>query len=408
MLFYEFALGLYAAGIRLASVKSDKAGKWIRGRHDWRSQMQGLVTAEASAKRIWIHAASLGEFEQVRPLVDHYAKDDGVELIVTFFSPSGYEVRKNYPGLEAVYYLPLDTARNAHDFVDILRPDLALFVKYEVWLNYLAVLREKGIPTALVSALFRQEQRFFTWWGGAFRKALKGLDSVFVQNDESLQLAQSIGVEKVFLQGDLRFDQVYRTAQEAESIERIERFKGEDNLLVIGSAWEPELELLEFISLPKAGWKVLIAPHEIGSDKIDAIQTNFPESSLFTDASEAGGRNVMILDTVGYLSRAYRYADIAVVGGGLGTGLHNILEPAAFGVPVLFGDQHEKFPEACQLIAAGGGADFSLPELGAKQVEQLMDDIQKRKQMGANAAEFVKSRRGATELLLNYISKKLG
>ena len=404
---YGLGIRSYASAIRLAAPFNAKAKSWVEGRSRWREKVSALKP-KGGARRIWIHAASLGEFEQVRPVIDELSGQNDIQIVVTFFSPSGYEVRKDYPGLDGVFYLPIDTWRNARDFVKLLDPDLVLFVKYEVWLHFFAELAKKGVPTAMVSAIFRKNQRFFAWWGNRFRKAIRSLDAVFVQNTESAELIRGIGAKNVKVSGDIRFDQVRATASKNEPIERIELFKGEDKLLVIGSAWEPEIELVSLLlEQPLEGWNVLIAPHEIGQERIAKIEEAFPSAVRYSRPEWDQSAQVLIVDTIGLLSRVYRYADLAVVGGGFGTGLHNILEPAAFGVPVTFGNEHEKFPEASLLMAAGGAIDFDLPETGATAVRGLMDHSDRRRKMKEAALFFVAQQSGGTDMLLKYIQNRL-
>lgn len=356
---YNLLLVLYKAAIHLVSLFNEKAGLWITGR---KNLMEHIATAlQPGEQRIWIHSASLGEFEQGRPLIEALKKQyPQYKIVLTFFSPSGYEMRKNYEHADYVFYLPLDGRTNAREFLDLVQPRLAVFIKYEFWFYYLTILKKRGIPAILISAAFRPSQPFFQWYGGLFRKLLASFDYMFVQDTDSQSLLASIGFTKnVVVSGDTRYDRVWEISQAAKSFPLIEQWKGTAPLFIAGSTWPRDEKLLResFAALP-SGWKLILAPHEIGKAHVNQVSGIFGEYSvLYSELnSTRSEKRVLIIDNIGMLSSIYRYGEIAYIGGGFDKGgIHNTLEPAVFGLPVIFGPVYEKFVEARELVSKGYG-----------------------------------------------------
>lgn len=409
---YSLNIALFGLAIRIASLFNPKAKLWIRGRKDLFTELENKLQ-KGSGPIAWFHCASLGEFEQGRPLMEHFRNQHpGYRILLTFFSPSGYEVRKNYSGADIVSYLPLDTPSRAKRFVQLVHPKIVFFVKYEFWLNHLGELSEKKIPHFLVSAIFRDDQRFFKPWGGMFRKALQQYDFIFTQEKHSLELLQSIGITQAEIAGDTRFDRVAEIAAGAKEIPVAAAFAGENKRVIIaGSSW-PEDEAHLFPALKthlQNGWKLLIAPHELGEGHLSAIEKGLSENGVslerivrFSKADEAtvAAATVLIIDNIGMLSSLYRYGKLAYIGGGFGKSIHNTLEAAVYGIPVVFGPRFEKFNEAKGLIACGGGFGvFSGNELAEKMNKLLTNEIFLQ-EAGKKAGAFVSENTGATPKIL--------
>jgi 3-deoxy-D-manno-octulosonic-acid transferase len=364
---FRLFTSLYPLAIQLASLFNPKAKAWGEGRRHWRRQLAGWQRGDGPV--IWMHCASLGEFEQGRPVLEELNREHAkAQLVVTFFSPSGYEMRKNYPLASGVFYLPPDGVKNANDFLDLLRPDMAIFVKYEFWYDYLKALHQRSIPTMLISGAFRPGQVFFRPWGGLFREMLSFFERLFVQDESSRQLLASIGIDRVEVAGDTRIDRVLALAKEDRPMPLLDNFTAGAKVLVAGSSWAPEEQILEeWLKHPSSqGWKCIIAPHEIREEHIQTLEKQLGEPVIrFTRAKDAnpGSARVLILDTIGMLGHAYRYGHAAFIGGGFGKGIHNILEPMSQGLPVLFGPGHQKFREAEMLIS--GGAAWEVGGAGA-------------------------------------------
>ncbi|MDX5319759.1 MAG: 3-deoxy-D-manno-octulosonic acid transferase [Bacteroidota bacterium] len=349
---YHIATAFYRLGIGLASLRSEKAKKWIAGRKDWRSKLPG----PKKGKRYWFHCASLGEFEQARPLIDHYSKE-GISVCITFFSPSGFEQRQDYAQAEWVGYLPFDGRRNAEDFLNALQPDRVFFVKYEFWYQYLKACATRQIPLFLVSARFRSSQVFFKSYGGFYRSLLTYFTHIFTQDEVSVSLLKNIGVNPVSFAGDTRFDRVAQLPLSQKEFPDIERFCAGLPTLMIGSSWPPEEALVEEIIEAYPDWKWIIVPHEVGDENIQRILTRFEGYAVRysqLNSTDFSALSVLVIDQVGMLGQLYRLADLVMVGGGFANALHNILEPAAWGKPVLFGPDTRKYPEGEELIQAGG------------------------------------------------------
>lgn len=350
---------VYTAGIVLAALTNPKAKQWINGRKNIFDEIKRKINT--NERYIWIHCASAGEFEQGRPLIEALRERyESYKIILTFFSPSGYELRKNYNGAHLVFYLPADTGDNPKQFIELLKPKLAVFVKYEFWLGYLEQLREQKIPHVLIAALFQPNQIFFKSYGGMFRDALKGFDKLFVQDEKSCKLLKSIGVDNCVLSGDTRFDRVIEIAKAVEPVPLMEQFvQGNARVMIAGSTWEPDEKLLHDWFEKSSDWKLVIVPHEINREHIQDLKKRFGANAILWSeldaATKAIEQRVLIVDTVGLLSRLYRYATACYVGGGFGKGIHNTLEAAVYGKPVAFGPNYKRFREAEALLQTGGG-----------------------------------------------------
>lgn len=367
LIIYTIAIHLYTLGIRTAALFGhSKARQMVAG---WKEVPAALAKLAKGKPTVWFHAASLGEFEQARPVLEAYRqRHPDHQVLVTFFSPSGYEVRKNYTQAEAVCYLPMDTPHNVRRFLDTARPDKVFFVKYEFWYNYLNALRQRGIDTYIFSAIFRPEQYFFKPWGRWFIRQLRDcLTHLFVQNEESLQLLKSHGIDHCSLAGDTRYNRVNQIVQAAERDAVVEKFlEGYDGkVLVAGSTWPPDEQLLARLHESKKWFpeRIIIAPHEIHEEHLRSIEALFPDSIRYSECINALTQShnntfthskVLIIDNIGLLSKLYRYATVAYIGGGFGVGIHNILEAVAYGKPVVFGPNYHKFQEAHDLIDLGG------------------------------------------------------
>ncbi|GAB4025722.1 3-deoxy-D-manno-octulosonic acid transferase [Spirosoma koreense] len=357
--------GLYNTGIltfqtlmRLVAPFHPKARLWVDGRRDWAAALAAKLAGN-TAMIAWFHAASLGEFEQGRPVIEAFRKQyPAYKILLTFFSPSGYEVRKNYDGADYIVYLPVDTPDNAHRFVTLVKPHIAFFIKYEFWYNYLRELKAVNVPVLSFSAIFRPDQLFFKPYGGFYRRMLHYFDHILVQNQESVDLLKTIGITKVTRAGDTRFDRVAKVAAAKKAIPLAAAFKNDQPLLVVGSAWPEDMAVLvPFLNSFSQPLNVIIAPHEIHEGEIERWQSQLSKPSVrFSQTSETDVRQaaVLFIDNVGMLSSLYQYGEFAYIGGAFKQGLHNILEAATFGMPLFFGPEYAKFQEAVDLIHERG------------------------------------------------------
>jgi 3-deoxy-D-manno-octulosonic-acid transferase len=404
---------LYSLAVSVAKAmtpvvaKSTKTKAFVAGRKALWTQLKGIPQ---NKKVVWMHCASLGEYEQGLPVLTAL-KNNHPEYfyLVTFFSPSGYEVRKNHGIADLVTYLPWDTKADVKRFVALVNPVMALLVKYEFWPNLIRELQRKEVPLYLISGLFRQNQRFFKPWGNSQRKLLREFAHLFVQNEASLKLLQSIGVQQVSVSGDTRFD---RVGAAKEPLAFMDTFVGARKCIVAGSTWpEDEALLLEAIRQTPKDWCWLIAPHEMHEAKLNHLMAQLPKGSLrYTQNEEAtfDGCPVLVLDTVGMLGRSYPYASLAYVGGGMGTsGLHNILEPAAEGVPIVIGKNYDTFPEAKDLIDLGGVISVATAEACSKQLSILQENDALREEKDSTNKNYVRTNQGATAKTLSLLNQHL-
>lgn len=406
--FYNIFRVVYKTAIGLAANWNPKARKWVDGRKNWQQELNANWKVEPQQFVVWMHCASLGEFEQGRPMLEEIKSQyPNSKLLLTFFSPSGYEVRKNYMGADHVMYLPFDSAANASSFIDIVQPKLAIFVKYEFWHYYLAELNNRKIETILVSGIFRPSQAFFQWWGSFNRNMLQQFSHLFVQNAASKELLDKIGLgDKTTVAGDTRFDRVITAADHWKPVEIVDAFCGTDAVMVAGSTWaEDENILAEWMKINKQ-YKLIIAPHEIKTENINRLKTLFPKSISFSELSTHNSQpithNCLIVDNIGYLSRLYKYASVCYVGGGFNkSGHHNILEAAVYGKPVITGPNFEKFKESVDLKKLGGS--FTI-----KNAAELTEVMQEMKISTAStiAENYVKENAGATAVILNWLQEK--
>jgi len=401
---YHIIICCYGLGIRIAAWFQPKARKFITGRKNIFAHIHDRLKNE-NRKRIWLHCASLGEFEQARPLMELIRqKHPECCIILSFFSPSGYEAQKNYPAADYVFYLPLDTPAHARKFVALLQPSWALFVKYEFWYFYLKALQKADIPVVLFSALFQPRHPFFKWYGGLHRKMLKLYRHIFVQDEQSKILLAGIGIDHVSVAGDTRFDRAAAVLQQNKSYPAIEIFKQGKKLLIAGSTWkEDELFLKKMWSLPYSDFKLLIVPHEVDEAHISAIRQIFnQESCIWNEDHETLRKaSVAIVNEIGHLSALFRYADAAWIGGGYThSGIHNIIEPAVYGLPVFFGPNYKRYREAEELIACGGAMSLTDPE---RCSDCLQDAVQLRN-MGEQSRQYVFRHLGATQKIYDYLS----
>ena len=357
LLVYDIVLRLYGLLLRLAAPFVPKAAAWVAGRRGLLAHIRRTIGADP-APRVWFHCASLGEFEQGRPLMEAYRqKHPDTKLVLTFFSPSGYEIRRNWPGADYIFYLPLDTRTNARAFLDVVQPRLAVFVKYEFWYHFLNEAHQRSIPAIVVSAIFRADQIFFQPWGGFFRGILTRFAHIFTQNEASATLLRGLGLQRVSVAGDTRFDTVVATAAAvAKPLPVVDAFVADGApVLVVGSSWPEDLPvLLPLLRRHQHELRVLIAPHEISETNLRLVETTFPglvQRYSQADAATVGQARLLLFDNVGLLSQLYRFGDYAYVGGAFGKGLHNTLEAAAFGLPLFFGPAYGKFQEAVELVA---------------------------------------------------------
>ena len=405
---YNLAMYILELGVKLAALFSDKPAKMVKGYREVLDLLQRKI--DRNAQYIWFHAASLGEFEQGRPLIERIRKEyPQYKILQTFFSPSGYEVRKNYDGADIVCYLPIDTPSNVKKFVDLVNPCMVFFVKYEFWQNYLNMLYKKGIPVYSVSSIFRPNQFFFRWYGKGYQQVLKTFSHLFVQNEESKQLLAGIGVNNTTVVGDTRFDRVLDICAAAKQLPLVQKFKGDTLTFVAGSSWGPDEDIFIKYFNAHSEMKLIIAPHVVNDNHLKEIESKLQRSSIrYTKATEDNVQQAdcLIIDCYGLLSSIYRYGEISYIGGGFGVGIHNVLEAAVYGIPVIFGPNNKKFREAQHLLANKGGFEIN----GYEDFQQLMDkfliDELYLKQSGKAAGDYVKGNSGAMELIMNHVFAK--
>lgn len=410
---YTLGIYLYLLFIRVAALFHPKAKLWWSGRKNWAKNLSADLASkrESGQTLIWVHSASLGEFEQGRPLMEAIKKQyPGVFILLTFFSPSGYEIRKNYTHADLVCYLPADLPQNTRKFLAIVQPQLAIFVKYEFWYNFLKTLHQKEIPVWLIAALFRPQQPFFQPWGRWYLQILKRFDHFFVQNQSSVELLEKYQLPQYTLAGDPRIDRVIQIAAEAKTFPTVESFAQNSPVLMAGSTWGPDEALLAGLwenQELRVGWKLIIAPHEIGVSHLEQIEQKFGAQCIRYSQfkpEEHANCTVLIIDNIGMLSALYRYATIAYIGGGFGAGIHNTLEPMAFGLPVVFGPKYQKFEEAVVNVKTGG--TFAVQEQAAlKQIFKQLKDSTFRANASAAVQQYLQENQGATLKILDRLKK---
>ncbi len=406
-LIYKIGISLFSLTVRFASLFNEKAKQFVGGRKEWKKTLKNQV--EKDARYIWFHCASLGEFEQGRPVIEEVKSQfPEYKIVLTFFSPSGYEIRKNYEGADVISYLPLDTKRNAQAFIDIVKPEKVFFIKYEFWYFFISELKERNISLYIISAIFRENQQFFknTFWGRWYRQTLFKFEHFFVQNETSAQLLKNIGLNNISVAGDTRFDRVAAIAKAAKKIPAVEKFKGEHLLFIAGSTWKPDEELLiEFIN-QYGNAKFIIAPHEVSSANVNRIHELLKRPAISMSKiteTEIEKYEVLIIDSIGMLSSLYQYGNVAYIGGGFGVGIHNILEAATFGMPIVFGPNYKKFKEAVDLISEGGA--FSIDKYS--ELEQLFLRFISEKRFVNDTKEitrkYVEKNVGSTKFIIKKV-----
>jgi len=448
LFFYTIFCRLYLLGIRLAALWNPKAKRWITGRKGLFEQLStrlgdrtaqptpfplapggqdqlkrpqaaaGSSTAAGKTPLIWMHCASLGEFEQGRPVIEALKENHpNSQILLTFFSPSGYEVRKDYSGADYVFYLPMDSKANARRFIDIIQPDLVIWVKYEYWYHYLTTLKKRNIPTLLVSGIFRPDQPFFKWYGRLHQYILECFTHLFVQTEDSRKLLEGIGFKsQVTVNGDTRFDRVADILHKFTPIPAIEAFVGNHTTVVAGSTWPEDEEELDHYANTHPDMRFIIAPHEVNESHIREIEKLFKHTIRYsvlqkrvpgTVSRDQQVTNTLIIDNIGMLSRLYKYATITYVGGGFGgDGVHNVLEAAVYHKPVIFGPVYEKYIEAAELVDQGGGFPIQSAIELEKVMDQLLNDKTAYDKACQQAGEYVQAKAGATRAVLQYIDNK--
>lgn len=396
---YNFGIFLYRILLMAVSPFNLKAKLFLNGRKNVFETIKNRINP--ADRPVWFHFASLGEFEQGRPVLEELKKKyPGKKVIVTFFSPSGYEIRKNYALADGIFYLPLDTKKNAAEFIRLTNPEIAIFTKYEFWHHYFKTLHDQQIPLIIISGIFRPDQAFFKWYGNFYRNILGFVTHFFVQNLQSTELLQGINLNNVSLSGDTRFDRVAENAQKPQSFSLIEEFCGNSPVFIAGSTWPQDEHLLKELFPLFPEWKFIIAPHEINAAHLQELDKLVPQAVSYTDL-ESGDKNsqVLIVNTIGMLSSIYRYGKISYIGGGFGTGIHNTLEAAAFGLPVIFGPKYDKFQEAKDLLALHAAITVSSGE----DLSAAFIKLQKDEHAGSTAKKYVLNKTGSTAQILKYL-----
>jgi 3-deoxy-D-manno-octulosonic-acid transferase len=404
---YNIVIFSYTVLLYLIAPFNEKASLWVKGRKGWKKRLLGTVSP--GNRYVWIHCSSLGEFEQGRPVIEAMKREHPeLSIILTFYSPSGYENRKDYSEADYVCYMPVDFKRNAREFVRIVNPEFVIFVKYEFWNNFITEIHKKHIPLYIISAIFRPGQHFFKWYGAFFRDMLRKIDRIFVQDQRSVDLLEGIGIGTAKLSGDTRFDRVVKISGTAVDIPELKQFRGDEKLFIAGSSWRRDEEIItQYIRKYPRRMKWVFAPHEIDRSNIERLEKlidgNAVKFSEFT--GESVDARVLIIDNIGMLSSAYKYAHIAAVGGGFGSGIHNILEPACWRIPVLFGPNHEDYKEAIDLLDENGAMTFDSFEGFTEIIDRLLSDENYYLNSAAKAGEYIARNKGATARILDDILK---
>lgn len=405
ILLYQISTFLYYITIRVASIFNHKALLWVNGRKNIFNELEKQLSKNDDI--IWFHCASLGEFEQGRPIIEKIkAEQPSTKILITFFSPSGYELQKNYENADYIFYLPIDSKKNAQRFLTIVNPKKVFFIKYEFWYHYLSELNKRKIPTYLISGIFRKDQLFFKWYGAWYRKMLHYFTHFFVQNTASEQLLKEYGIHNITLSGDNRFDRVYENSLTPTKLSIIEAFKQKKQIIIAGSSWPiEEKAFCKYINESNEDVKFIIAPHDIKKSHINEIENLLTSSYLkYSDATLNNVTTVktLIIDNIGILANTYQYTDIAFVGGGYTGSLHNILEPASFGNTILLGPKHTKFPEAQELIDKKGAFEITNPDSLTQILQQITNnkDLLQHKNASKN---YILAKKGATSIIWNHL-----
>lgn len=417
-LLYHISIYIYQLLVWFASPFNSKAKRWIQGRKNFRNQVYAsdfwIKKNTSEVPLAWFHCASLGEFEQARPVIEKYKEEFPTHhILLTFFSPSGYEIRKNYAGADYICYLPADTLANALEFIELFKPSVAFFVKYEFWYNYLRILSEKGIPVISFSTIFRENQVFFKNYGGFYRSILTYFTHIFVQNKKSYELLKSIDIQQISIGGDTRFDRVQQIADAKKEIEVVDQFKDKKPVLIVGSCWQQDFEVIApMLNDFKQDLKVIIAPHEIHEEEITAWQKVLKGKSVkfseiqYLKAGELEATQTLFIDNIGMLSSLYQYAEFAWIGGAYRKGLHNTLEAATFGLPIFFGNNnYQKFQEAMDLISIGGAFVIADTAQFKNNFERLYFDETLRKEKSSTILSYVKENLGGTDKIIKFIKE---
>ncbi|MQY78989.1 MAG: 3-deoxy-D-manno-octulosonic acid transferase [Bacteroidetes bacterium] len=408
-LIYDLGLVIYRMSIRIASIFNDKARLWLKGRENLFANI--LKQVNPQEKIAWFHCASLGEFEQGRPVIEAFRKQNPeCKILLTFFSPSGYEIRKNYNGADYIFYLPMDSKRNAEKFIEFINPSVVVFIKYEFWYHYIQTLNNKNIPVYLISANFRSTQIFFKRYGGFFRNLLKFFTYIFVQTSSSKDLLSTIGLNNISVAGDTRFDRVYSIVKQANRLPVVEKFKQNKTTIIVGSSWKEDEEILiPCLNQTFHDVKWIIAPHEIHEENLSRIIRNINKRIVrYSEMSRenASDFDVLLIDNIGMLSSLYYYGDIAYIGGGFGKGIHNILEAATFGIPVIFGPNFKKFHEAVELINQEGAFSIRSFEELMNTLDTLLQNQELLDTAGKIAKKFIENSLGATNIIVEKLVTK--
>ncbi|WP_317896987.1 3-deoxy-D-manno-octulosonic acid transferase [Aurantibacillus circumpalustris] len=412
MFIYNLIVRLYALVILIASVKKTKAKQWVAGRKNWRSELKKEADKLQMQKRIWVHCASYGEFEQGRPLIEAIKKKHPDYVIVlSFFSPSGYEAFKNWDGADLICYLPLDTRSNAKDFIEIIKPKTVVFIKYEFWLNFLFRLQKLKIPTFLVSAVFKAHHPFFRWYGSIFRRSLKTFTELFIQDEASAKLLESIGITNFEICGDTRFDRVVEIKNNFDSITFFEEFCKNKKVIVAGSTWSKDEELLikVFQKLNYPDLKLIFAPHNIDSKSIQNLEQLLSKNKipyqLYSQQKVDNSKNILIVNAMGLLNKLYHYANVTYIGGGFNSGIHNCLEPAVYLKPVVFygGDDFHKYNEAIDLLEMKAAKNVSNESEAQQAFLHFLNDTNEIKIVEEKLKSYFDKNSGTTEKVMGYI-----
>ncbi|MFI5141354.1 MAG: 3-deoxy-D-manno-octulosonic acid transferase [Bacteroidia bacterium] len=407
MWFYNLGIFFIGLAIKLTSLKKAKAKLWVNGRKNWCTILSVKISNLNAKKIIWVHCSSYGEFEQGRPVIEAIKKQQPTaKIVLSFFSPSGYEAFKNWDGADVVCYLPLDTKQNAKDFLEIVNPTMSIFIKYEFWLNFLFRLKEKAIPTFLISAVFKPHQPFFKWYGGIFKKALSTFKLLLIQDEASGKLLETIHIKNYKVVGDTRFDRVFDILKTKKELPLIDSFCTNNKILVVGSSWPKDeeivLETFKKLKEKHSNLKLIIAPHEVNKVSVANIEKLMGNLnySLFTNPTNIDEADVLIIDTIGVLSQLYRYATATYIGGGFNDGIHNILEAMVYEVPVAFGLNHYKFVEAAETLQLGISKEISNKDDLLLFFDKLVTNETYRAKLSSEIKNYMQNKSGATEKIL--------